>query len=155
MVYGMYSSVDGLNKLNKRNMLNANKYEYNCGGYALNTFSWYCPYGEISPWGFQQIFLGEKLNKEETLQLCVGHMLNEFDDLRLIEDLNELHNDEYAIAFRIAHGDFHFAKRASNGHWFHKRGGTPMIETIKKEEVFSDSWLGVYDSRLVLFAKKK
>jgi len=101
---------------------------------------------------------------KKTTQNAVAFMLKEFSDLRVIKDIKELAQDEYAIAFRIGgvNGvhDFHFMKRAKNGHWSHKAGGS-CIKFIKKEEVFSEEWVtgywypkNHYRGELVLFAKK-
>ena len=38
------TSFDPLNNQKTRNIKNSNRYNYNCGGYALETFSWYCPH---------------------------------------------------------------------------------------------------------------
>ena len=82
---------------------------------------------------------------------------------RVIKDIKELAQDEYAIAFRIGGvdgvHDFHFMKRAKNGRWYHKAGGF-AIQSIKKEQVFGEEWItgwfgaNHYRGELVLFAKK-
>ena len=36
--------TDPFNFLRNRNVRNTEKRTYNCGGYALGTFSWYCPH---------------------------------------------------------------------------------------------------------------
>lgn len=36
--------TDPFNFLRNRNVRNTEKITYNCGGYALGTFSWYCPH---------------------------------------------------------------------------------------------------------------
>ena len=155
------NSLDFFNKLGTRNAQNTRAFEYNCGGYALNTYSWYCPhdigsdrcYGSYSESGMKK-----------TTQNAVAFMLKEFSDLRVIKDIKELAQDEYAIAFRIGGvdgvHDFHFMKRAKNGHWYHKRGGC-RIQPIKKEKVFGEEWItkgwfctNRYRGELVLLAKK-
>ena len=40
---GEYSKCDPYNRSNGRNVDNANTDEYNCAGFALRTYSWYCP----------------------------------------------------------------------------------------------------------------
>jgi hypothetical protein len=153
------NSADFFNKLGIRNAQNTRTWEYNCGGYALNTFSWYCPHNETNRYYSSYNERGMK----KTTQNAVAFMLAEFSDLRVIKDIKELAQDEYAIAFRIGgvNGthDFHFMKRAKNGRWYHKAGGL-NIESIKKEEVFSEEWKtgwfckNLYRGELVLFAKK-
>lgn len=124
---------------------------YNCGGYALNTFSWYCPYNKGTAWSA----LAEYYGIEQLLDLTINYMIEEFgNNLRVINDIKELKENEYAIAYRASEYDFHYVKRASNGNWFHKRGGSGHIDRMKKEEVFSNCWVGEYDSRVCLLAKK-
>lgn len=119
---------------------------YNCGGYALNTFDWYCPRGIV--------FFAR--SDDSAVQHYANSMIKEFDGkLRIIQDVKELMDDEYAVAFRTREGDFHFCKRDDSGNWRHKRGGTPKLHRITKERLFSEEWPGGYHSQIVLFAMKK
>ena len=154
------NSADFFNKLGTRNAQNTRFWEYNCGGYALNTFSWYCPHN-IGNDRYYSSYSEKGMQK--TTQNAVAFMLKEFNDLRVIKDIKELAQDEYAIAFRIGgvNGvhDFHFMKRAKNGRWYHKAGDSD-IRPISKELVFGKVWFtgyfgtNVYQGKLVLFAKK-
>lgn len=148
---------DILNKNKERNIKNSNKWDYNCAGYALGTFSWYCPY-EKDTRSFFDFIIPPRLTEEEMEKRTknyIEQMLNDFDDLRIIDNLRELRFNEYAIAFRVSpDDDFHYVKRTRGGLWYHKRGNTPFIERMKKSEVFSDCWCERYTGRLVLFAKK-
>ena len=146
---------DYYNKEN-RNTKNTHISEYNCGGYALGTFNWYCPYDSNHKDRVCTSFFG-MMSKEETLDYMVQFMLEDFkDELRLINSVKELNKNEYAIAFRIGYCDFHFIKRGRNGVWYHKMGNN-NIERFPKERVFADSWSGgdKYDSRVVLFAMQE
>lgn len=157
MIARMYDSVnDPYNKLHKRNARNTPYRHYNCGGYALNTFNIYnpaCPY----PYYFES----PAEAAERTIEL-IDIMLKEFrGSLRVIHSLEELKKDEYAVAFRFtsswATPDFHFIRRHKNGQWFEKQGCTIGLYRVSKDEVFSGCWKRdflVYDSPLVLFAKK-
>lgn len=133
---------------------NTNRRSFNCGGYALETFDWYCPTHLLSN-------LETKEERERYSRKAVRYMLEEFDDLRVINDLNELEDNEYAIAFRVGYDDFHYVKRADNGVWYHKSGGNPKIRRMKKDVVFGKEWVNpldrfcTYDSEIVLFAKGK
>lgn len=119
---------------------------YNCGGYALNTFDWYYP---------DEAALSAS-SSDMAVQRYADSMVKEFNGrLRIIQDVKELMDDEYAVAFRTRNGDFHFCKRDDSGNWRHKRGGTPTLHRITKERLFSEEWPGGYCSRIVLFAKKK
>lgn len=138
-----YVNNDPMNQKKKRNIKNTPKYLYNCGGYALNCFSWYIPTSEEE--AIPTTFCAETdQDIKEITQKCVNYMLNEISTLRVYNGKNpltvKLNSDEYLIAFRISSGgDFHFLKRASNNHWFHKRGGSYYIDTIKTSKIF-DNW---------------
>lgn len=150
-----------LNENHKRNVKNTFYRIYNCGGYALNTFTWYCP---LIGRGVRKYNPTTEKAMHTITDNIVNFMLKEFNDLRVITDLKELQPNEYAIAFRIGgvggEDDFHFMKRGKNGKWYHKPGGLD-IQFIEKEKVFADKWVSqtwaetiVYCGKLVLFAKK-
>lgn len=144
---------DLLNVGRKRNIRNVDKDCYNCGGYALETFSWYIPSDSTRGWDWSVsdspravMYRTNKARKK---------MLADFPDMREIRKLDELAPNEYAIAFRVSSdGDFHFVKRAKNNHWYHKRGRSWEIDQMSQAEVFAGNWCGRYDGPLVLFAKK-
>ena len=144
---------DLMNKNNFRNMRNTPRKGFNCGGYALGTFSWYNPCGEINPTNMYDF---DTVTEAETLtRMCVLQMLHDFDDLRVIEKINQLEPNEYAIAFRLSSdGDFHYLKRSKRGHWIGKQGGSNFITSFRVHEVFHEDWGGRYDGPIALFAKK-
>lgn len=163
MIRGLYS-YDEYNTEN-RTVKTTKTREYNCGGYALGLFNWFLPWatedegkycqGNLLDWLFDlQTFDHEKVEKQ--LVHTVAYMIGFFKGrLREINSIEELKSDEYAIAYKMGNDDFHFAKRMSNGVWYHKMGGTP-IRRIPKEIVFAEEWDGGrYYSRTVLFAMKK
>lgn len=142
---------DLFNRHNLRNASNTDQFEYNCAGFALGTFSWYCPSHTGDVWGWRDWDMDymEELTKE-----CVEIMLNDFADLRVIADMNELGVGEYAIAFRVSSdGDFHYIRQMFYGTWKHKTGCGNIYE-MNQEEVFTAEWCGRYDGPIVLFAKK-
>lgn len=159
-----YNLKDKYNKSKRRNRNNTSQWEYNCGGFALGTFSWYCP-AKHETYGHKDEFYGsdwEPFNAKQSYYAtysCIRAMLKDFDDLRLIKSVKELQKDEYAIAFRISEtcDDFHYCRRTSNGNWYHKMGNG-IIRRTTKEQVFSDIWDfdtgDTYSGQLVLFAKK-
>ena len=152
MVYGFYSDKDPMNLLKNRNIHNTCKTNYNCGGYALGTFSWYCPHSE------KQHGYYDTYSEESLFEQVMGHvkiMLAEFPTLRIIYALEEASENEEVIAFRLSNYDFHFMVRKANKRWYHKRGSCPFIYSITEEEVFSDCWMPDYDSPIVLMAMKK
>lgn len=154
-----FEGKDPLNRRKNRTFAGTNRLDYNCGGYALETFNWYCPYREDEKgefWTYWGELNDEDYTKEEVLRLTTERMIEEFKGcLRVIQDVSELQEGEYAIAYRIADDDFHFAKRNSKGLWFEKRGSEPKILIMKKEEVFGENWNDRYDSEVVLLAKKR
>ena len=155
--------LDPYNLSNTRNIRNIDKSYYNCGGYALNLFSWYCPWGEDvdeteTPLA-RAYWADEYFDDDEMFaptMRCVQNMLAELPTLRLLAGIHdELQENEYMLAFRISYdGDFHFMKRADNGVWHHKQGGSSYIHTVTKQEVL-DVWCGRYDGPLVFFANTK
>lgn len=143
---------DTLNSNRNRNINNTGKMDYNCGGYALGTFNWYLPFLPE-----QERYIAHDTWEEamKLTEMCVQTMQIEFKsrNLRTIESLRELREEEYAFAFRIStDGDFHYVRRHTNGRWFHKCGADSHIRSMTIDEVFSDEWIGRYNGPLVLFA---
>ena len=150
--------TDELNLERVRSIKNTKRQAYNCGGYALENFTWYCPYTMEQDENDETPFYTSR-NSNELVDKCVDHMVEEYNgNLRVIKNVKELKPNEYAIAFRasLENDDFHFAKLGRNGIWYHKRGSNQAIETMPKKELFGKSWChGKYDSKLVLMAMKR
>lgn len=151
----LLNNSDLFNVQRKRNISNTERYLYNCAGYALGTFSWYCPNEEdLGYWGHE-----ENLSDVEMFAKTfetVNFMLKDFKGkLRVISSLEELRKDEYAIAYRVSSdGDFHFMKKART-RWHHKRGNTPTILTESEDNVFNSIWCDRYDGPIVLMAMRR
>ena len=149
-----YGHEDELNFTGLRNIRNTNKNYYNCGGYALGTYSWYCPNDD----GWDSPMYDNRYTMEERTQFAVDYMLNDFCDLRVIKTLAEVTKNEYAIAFRIAVDDFHYMVKKGN-QWYSKAGNCQRIDRVSQKIVLGKKWFtdyGVtYDGPLVLFAKRK
>ena len=148
-----------LNLDKQRNRKNVSQRVYNCGGYALNTFNWYRP-SDDEDFDYGEFEMSEEEMAIQT-QKCVDYMLEQFDGLlRVIKGTWELKENEYMIAFKIdgnGENDFHYCKRAKNGHWYHKMGQYPIMR-IKKEKVFKDKWVFediTYYGKTVFFAMKE
>lgn len=149
-----YYGHDLYNRNGLRNVRNTIRRTYNCGGYALGTFSWYLPY-ESDQYGFVWGVNLSTTRMDIITNECIKFMLEDFADLRLIDSVADLQKGEYAIAFRLSSdGDFHYIKRNRMGLWTHKRGTSSTIHTMPKHEVFNSVWCNRYDGRIVLFAKK-
>ena len=102
--------------------------EYNCGGFALNTRTWYHPYGN-QPTFIDMFTLIERHGKTALLKKFVQNLLSDFPNLRLLKDINDLKSFETLILFRIGDDDFHFVRR-ENGKYYHKTGWIPEIFEI-------------------------
>lgn len=149
-----FEKRDPFNNQNRRNGFNTDRDDYNCGGFALGTYSWYIPDPDGSWFGFRCYDLDEEDMEEVTVR-AVEKMLLDFPDLRVISTLAEIQANEYGIAFRVSSdGDFHFCKQFTGNLWYHKPGRS-KIRSITEEEVLSADWYGRYDGKLFLFAKKK
>ena len=134
-----------LNDNGERNIKNTPKHTYNCGGYALNIFNWYVP--SLTP--NEGIVCAGRHTVHEYAQQIVKDIPN----THIIQSLNELTKDEYAIAFRLANHDFHFMKRGKNGRWYSKRGSSPQIESFSEKEALHKPWFEDYDGEIVLLAR--
>ena len=153
----LLNNSDLFNFQHKRNIGNTQKRLYNCAGYALGTFSWYCPneedngYWDDGYWG----------DLDDTTMLMktaetVQFMLKDFAGrLRLIGSVEEVRDNEYAIAYRLSRdGDFHFMKKTKNG-WHHKRGWTDRIYVESEDYVLKEVWCDRYDGPIVLMAMRR
>lgn len=160
---------DWLNRSGLRNADNTDIDLYNCGGYALGTYSWYMPYPEgfdredIEDIVVNNYLCGASYNEttERLLEIFEKQMLSDFSTLRAVaaecvEDYVEK-DDEELIAFRIFFDiefydedtgevdffdyDFHY-QVLRNGKWREKCGAGPI------ELCESDYWItkdGVYN----------
>lgn len=157
---GFFTPVppDPFNWGRNRNVRNTRKYDYNCGGFALGTFSWYCPHKEDID-GYSNYCGATEIEISEITQRSINTMLADFKGrLRVISSVTEANLlTEYVIAFRIdpKGNDFHFVRRGCRGHWYHKRGARCEIEQMDEIEVFCEDWVFGsmhYNGPLVLFA---
>lgn len=140
---------DYLNVKRTRNCDNTNIKDYNCGGYCMNTFSWYNPYMEIveeegfdsfGDWA-EDLRISCKMDiidiYEYLLRVGREEILKDFPDTaRLIQSTADVNEDEKLVAYRIGlifvcddhgyeyleHGDFHF-KQWEGDYWTDKPGG--------------------------------
>lgn len=151
----LLNNSDLFNIQRKRNIKNTCKALYNCAGYALETFSWYCPneedwgyWGSLDDWDDMTMFM----KTSETVQF----MLKDFAGrLRLIGSVEEVNDNEYAIAYRLSRdGDFHFMKKMANG-WHHKRGNTDRIYIESEDYVLKKIWYDRYNGPVVLMAMRR
>lgn len=161
MFRSFYLQDDPFNKNNKRNVRNTERNTYNCGGYALGTFSWYCPHDENDEksgrWGYDYGFTTMDEAWLKTMY-AVSKMILDFEgNLRMIKTLDQLNKKtERVVAFRLsADGDFHYIKKNFNGCWYHKRGASPYLLRMAEKDVLNSVWCGRYNGPVVLLAIKK
>lgn len=152
----LLNNSDLFNIQRKRNIKNTCKALYNCAGYALETFSWYCPNekDDGNYWGFLD-YLNDTEMFAKTFE-TVQFMLKDFKGrLRLIGSVSEVQENEYAIAYRVSSDDdFHFMKKMANG-WHHKRGSTGRIYVESEDYVLHEIWCDRYDGPIVLMAMRR
>lgn len=151
----LLNNSDLFNTQRKRNISNTERHLYNCAGYALETFSWYCPNEENDGYW---CFLDDLSDTEMFAKTSetVEFMLKDFKGrLRLIGSVSEVQENEYAIAYRVSSdGDFHFMKKMANG-WHHKRGNTDRIYVESEDYVLKEIWCSRYDGPIVLMAMRR
>ena len=152
----LLNNSDLFNFQHKRNISNTERRLYNCAGYALETFSWYCPNEKDD--GNYWCFMDDWSDTEmfaKTFE-TVEFMLKDFAGrLRLIGSVEEVNDNEYAIAYRLSRdGDFHFMKKMANG-WHHKRGNTDRIYIESEDYVLKEVWCNRYDGPIVLMAMRR
>lgn len=155
-----YLQQDPFNRDNKRNLLNTQRHTYNCGGYALGTFSWYCPHDEADDttrWGYDYSFTTQEEAWMKTMYAVSKMVLDFQGNLRMIKSLDQLRKGtERVVAFRLSSdGDFHYIKKSANGQWHHKRGGSFPIWRMSQDEVLNSVWCNRYDGPVILLAIKK
>lgn len=169
---------DFFNSKGLRNADNTDCWDFNCAGLALDTFSWYSVYKNGNDCDDEAYEIGELLDSYSLkeiyrikLEEYVTKMLNDFSNLRVIEDEDELEDDERLIIFRIGIGvdygyeekyvstDFHFRwYNKKEGHWYEKCGSSDI--RICDEEMEFDYWPChgeefSYDSEPVYLALKE
>lgn len=140
---------DDWNLKNQRNIKNTPKGSYNCGGYALDLFNWFCPWEEKDDHEIE-------MEDDTDLEKMVDYMLK-YLPLRIIETTKELKRNEYAVAFRIGNGDFHYMKRGRNGIWYDKVGNRPQICCHSEKIVLNteNAWYNRYNGKIILMAMQK
>lgn len=175
---------DYLNSDGRRNIDNTSRFDYNCGGYALNTFNWYYPRDIFNSknfkkpedeWRCRDQTIGNILkNSNNNINTILNtyalrdsyYMIQNFNGkLRRINSLKDLKKNERIIAYRLGYDknslecDFHFIfKDYGDNKWSHKMGAL-KIENNKftDDNIFSDIWnlsYYCYSSNIILMALK-
>ena len=149
---------DPLNKRGSRNIRNTDKADYNCGGYALGTFSWYLPSRTREE--YTDIMGHADIGDMDTaLTLAAEAIVNELPGwtivpLALVMARKYSPKDYEIVAMRFCHYDFHFWKLGRNWNWYDKMGGCKQID----RHAFNDvryKWNRRYDSPVVCFIRAR
>lgn len=149
---------DPFNKRGSRNIRNTDKADYNCGGYALGTFSWYLPsrtreeYSDIM--GYADIG-----DMDVALTLASEAIVNELPGwsivpFALVMEREYSPKDYEIVAMRFCYCDFHFWKLGRNWNWYDKMGCRGQIN----RHAFNDArnvWNDRYDSPVVCFIRAR
>lgn len=156
---------DKFNIRNERNLSNTDTQDFNCGGWALETFNWYQPDGGCidEERDFHEIRCRTDISRHRRAKLMlrasIDNMLEDFDGrLRLIKLNDPILPNEYRIAFRFSDTlrDFHFAKELSPNYWSHKPGDGE-IQFFDTKELLS-AWnrgSNNYNRKIAFFAMKR
>lgn len=149
---------DPLNMRGSRNIRNTDKADYNCGGYALGTFSWYLPsrtreeYSDIM--GHADIG-----DMDTALTLASEAIVDELPGwsivpFALVMERKYSPKDYEIVAMRFCYYDFHFWKLGRNWNWYDKMGCRGQIN----RHAFNDArnvWNDRYDSPVVCFIRAR
>lgn len=150
---------------------------YNCGGYALRTYTWFYPYACLG-----EDHSDEELKAEEELyeevhnfwdnccddtdtdaiwnyfaKKLVDNMIIAFKGkMRQAKNTKDVKFNERLVAFRFGDGDFHYMIKGRIGHqWHSKMGGSRHIDTYSEDFVMnSEDWNDCYYSDTFLLAVK-
>lgn len=161
MVHPWYKCDDPLNRKQNRNVTNTAENSYNCGGYALRTFSWYWPHDggdEIDELIDDMYYAeGESVGTicEVVTDLEVAYMLEEFGDtLRVIHSETDAGEGEEAIQFRVliqpeednewVNNDYHF-RVLRDGVWMEKNGDRSVKEVTDRDTLPNGNWISPTD----------
>ena len=174
-MFSTYAQTDPFNRNGKRNRSNTDTDAYNCGGFALGTYSWYLPYrldeqmDIYDRWADIQMWLDAAEDADNTadspiaraavhtcvvslLNLFVERILEDFPSVRRVQTFEEIKPNERIILFRTGADDFHFIVSFDHKHWWHKYGWN-CIEELCEDEVLDTEWAnGRYFSPIVILA---
>ena len=75
-----------------------------------------------------------------------------------VDDLPKPRKKEEIVFLRLeldyySSEDFHFMVKLENGEYWHKRGGTEIVQ-ITKKDVFNQAWCKRYNSPIFAFRKR-
>lgn len=149
---------DPFNKRGSRNIRNTDKADYNCGGYALGTFSWYLPsrtrkeYTDIMGHAdIGDMDTALTLASEAIVAELPGWSIIPF---ALVMERKYSPKDYEIVAMRFCYYDFHFWKLGRNWNWYDKMGCREQINRHAFNDV-RNVWNDRYDSSVVCFIRAR
>ena len=149
---------DPLNKRGSRNIRNTDKADYNCGGYALGTFSWYLPSRTRKE--YTDIMGHADIGDMDTaLTLAAEAIVSELPGwsvvpFALVMERKYSPKDYEIVAMRFCYYDFHFWKLGRNWNWYDKMGCRGQIDRHAFNDV-RNVWNDRYDSPVVCFMRAR
>lgn len=149
---------DPFNFLGLRNVNNTTKRFYNCGGYALGTFSWYWP-GRTEEEHDEIMAYAEVEDWENALELATEAIIAELPGwtvvpIALVMERKYSPKEYEVVALRFCDYDFHFWKLGRNWNWYDKMGSAGWID----RHAFGDvryCWCHRYNSPIVCFVRAR
>ena len=161
---------DVLNLSCRRNIDNTKAVDYNCGGYALNTFNWFRPFLDNQGEARRQE-IKDRINNHENYYKVINSiaekdaefMIDLFEgQLRRIFKVKDAQPNERIILYRIGYSldeeedDFHFIfKDYNDKYWSHKPGACkPLNNIFSTRKALKRIWDFTsfnYDSKFIIF----
>lgn len=161
MVAPWQKGKDEFNLLRYRDIDNTSVNDYNCGGYALETFNIYFPF-ETMEEDREMMYYCSKNKYAAPLAHAAKKIRKDFPELHIIKEeairARAFNGKDFiVIAFRYAMDDFHFWKLESDNTWSNKWGRSDIIDVQPYNAVF-DVWetdYTCYDSDIIFFVKRR
>lgn len=149
---------DPFNTLGLRNVNNTTKRYYNCGGYALGTFSWYWLGRTEEEHNKIMRYAGDE-DWDNALKLATEAIINELPGwsvvpLDLIIERKYSPKEYEVVAMRLCSYDYHFWKLGRNWNWYDKMGQASWIDRHAFEDI-RHIWCRRYDSPIVCFVRMR
>lgn len=149
---------DPFNALGLRNVSNTVKRYYNCGGYALSTFSWYWP-GRTKEEHDEIMEYAEAEDWDNALELATEAIINELPGwtvvpISLVMERRYSPAQYEVVAMRFSNYDFHFWKLGRNWNWYDKMGGADEIDRHAFKDI-RHAWYHRYNSPIICFVRMR
>lgn len=167
---GVWRDKDPYNSRNERNQYNTSIDDYNCAGFALRTYSWYCPnhfpLRDMFEMLFEEGCVDFGTATDRVTDVLVNTMLKDFSGrLRVVQRVEEVRANEELIAFRVAanydeidydpdYADYDFHYRVFRDQRWQEKNGDSDIHSCESplgHEYWDAGWI-IYNGPMVLLA---